>query len=255
MALVKFGAGGNTVWTRSYGDGDFVYRVAVDGLGDVVAVGPGNLFLDWVTLKVAPDGTRRWSAVYSATTATDEIPAFVTIDASNAIYVTGRAGPVPPGPGIGLLMMTTIRYEPDGTLAWVVNRDIARGLSVRVGTDGAVFVLGEGVMLTVRYDQTGGGGGSGPPAAPTGLTVTSRSRTSIGLGWTNAPGAQTAVKIERCVGPNCMNFAQIAQLGGTSTTFLDTGLLRNTTYRYRVRAANDQGDSAYSNIVTVRTTK
>ena len=254
MTLVKFGPAGNTAWTRFYEDGDFVYRVAVDSSGDVVAVGAGNLFLDWVTIKVGPDGTRRWSRSYSATEGTDEIPAFLTIDRANAIYVTGRAGPIPPDPGINLLMMTTIRYEPDGTQAWVVNRDIARGLSVRVGTDQAVYVLGEGEMLTVRYDQETGGV-PGPPSAPTSLTVTTASRTAIGLQWANGPGTQTAVRIERCTGANCTTFVQVAQVGGSSTAYVDQGLVRNTTYRYRVRAANDQGNSAYSNIVTARTTK
>ena len=254
MTLVKFGAAGNTAWTRFYEEGDFIYRVAVDSSGDVVAVGAGNLFLDWITIKVGPDGTRRWSRLYSATAGTDEIPAFLTIDRANAIYVTGRAGPIPPDPGINLLMMTTIRYEPDGTQAWVVNRDIARGLSVRVGADQAVYVLGEGQMLTVRYDQVTGGV-PGPPSAPTSLTVTTASRTAIGLQWANGPGMQTAVRIERCTGANCTTFVQVAQVGGSSTAYLDGGLVRNTTYRYRVRAANDHGNSAYSNIVTARTTK
>jgi hypothetical protein len=68
--------------------------------------------------------------------------------------VTGRAGPIPDAIGISLLMMTTIKYAPDGTLVWVVNRDINRGVSVRVGTDQAVYVLGQGQMLTVRYLQS-----------------------------------------------------------------------------------------------------
>jgi hypothetical protein len=36
----------------------------------------------------------------------------------------------------------------------VVNRDINRGVGVRVGTDQAVYVLGQGLMLTVRYLQS-----------------------------------------------------------------------------------------------------
>ena len=44
--------------------------------------------------------------------------------------------------------------ESDGTLEWVVNQDINRGVGVRVGTDKAVYVLGQGQMLTVRYLQS-----------------------------------------------------------------------------------------------------
>jgi hypothetical protein len=154
MTIVKYGAGGATRWTRSYAAGDYIYRIAVDGAGAVVVVGVVDTYFDWVTLKVAPDGTRLWSQRYSATEGDDEVPAFVSIDAGNAIYVTGRAGPIPRDIGISLLMMTTIKYAPDGTLGWVVNRDINRGVSVRVGTDEAVYVLGQGEMLTVRYLQS-----------------------------------------------------------------------------------------------------
>jgi hypothetical protein len=154
MTIVKFDAGGTTLWTRSYAAGFFIYRLAVDNAGDVVAIGAVDTNLDWVTLKVGPDGARRWSRRYSATEGDDEIPSFVAIDDANAIYVTGRAGPIPDAIGASLLMMTTIKYESDGTRAWVVNQDINRGVSVRVGTDRAVYVLGQGQMLTVRYVQT-----------------------------------------------------------------------------------------------------
>jgi hypothetical protein len=153
MTIVKFAATGGTVWTRSYGAGDYIYRLAVDGAGNVVAVGVVDTYSDWVTLKVAADGTRLWSRRYSATEGDDEVPAFLSIDAANAIYVTGRAGPIPSDIGISLLMMTTIKYTPGGTLAWVVNQDINRAVSVRVGPDRAVYVLGQGQMLTVRYLQ------------------------------------------------------------------------------------------------------
>jgi hypothetical protein len=154
MTIVKFGAGGGTVWTRSYAAGDYVYRIAVDGEGEVVAVGVVDTYFDWVTLKVAPTGTRLWSRRYSATNGDDEVPAFVSIDAANGIYVTGRAGPIPDAIGASLLMMTTIKYAPDGTMVWVVNQDINRGVGVRVGTDQAVYVLGQGQMLTIRYLQS-----------------------------------------------------------------------------------------------------
>jgi len=68
--------------------------------------------------------------------------------------LSARAGPIPPDVGISLLMMTTIKYAPDGTRVWIANRDINRGVGVRVGTDRAVYALGEGLMLTVRYLQS-----------------------------------------------------------------------------------------------------
>ncbi|HEX5688960.1 MAG TPA: fibronectin type III domain-containing protein, partial [Roseiflexaceae bacterium] len=62
-------------------------------------------------------------------------------------------------------------------------------------------------------------------------------------------------KIESCTGASCTNFAQIATVGANVTTYSNTGLTRNTTYRYRVRAYNAGGDSPYSLIATVTTKK
>jgi len=46
---------------------------------------------------------------------------------------------------------------------------------------------------------------------------------------------------------------EIAQVGANATTYPDTGLASNTRYRYRVRAFNGSGNSAYSNIVAAKT--
>ena len=94
-----------------------------------------------------------------------------------------------------------------------------------------------------------------PPAAPTSLTATALTRTSIGLRWTNGTTDQTEVRIERCTGSGCTNFAQVAALAGTATTFTDSGLAARTTYRYRVRAHNALGDSPYSSTASARTTR
>ena len=91
------------------------------------------------------------------------------------------------------------------------------------------------------------------PAAPTNLTATALRASSIGLKWTNGTSNQTEVRVERCRGSGCSSFAQVAALPGTSTTFTDAGLIRRTTYRYRVRAYNAAGDSTYPNIASART--
>ena len=49
------------------------------------------------------------------------------------------------------------------------------------------------------------------------------------------------------------NFAQVGSVGANVTTFPNTGLNNNTWYRYRVRAFNASGNSAYSNVITVKT--
>jgi hypothetical protein len=93
------------------------------------------------------------------------------------------------------------------------------------------------------------------PAAPSGLTATTVSRTQINLSWADNSGDETGFKIERCKTANCTNYAEVSQVGANVTTFADTGLTKNTTYRYRVRAFNAGGNSGYSNPVSARTFK
>jgi hypothetical protein len=42
-------------------------------------------------------------------------------------------------------------------------------------------------------------------------------------------------------------------VGANTTSFTNTGLMRNRNYYYRVRAYNVSGDSAYSNTLKQRT--
>ena len=93
------------------------------------------------------------------------------------------------------------------------------------------------------------------PAAPSGLTATAISRTQINLAWVDNSGDETGFKIERCKTANCTNYVEVSQVAANVTTFADTGLTKNTTYRYRVRAFNAGGNSAYSNATSARTFK
>ena len=90
------------------------------------------------------------------------------------------------------------------------------------------------------------------PAAPSGLTATAVSRTQINLSWVDNSGNETGFKIERCKNANCTNYVEVGQVGANVTTFADTGLTKNTTYRYRVRAFNAGGNSGYSNAVSAK---
>lgn len=91
------------------------------------------------------------------------------------------------------------------------------------------------------------------PAAPSNLTATVISISQINLSWTDNSNNETGFKIERCQGSTCTNFVEIATTGPNATSFSNTGLARNTRYRYRVRAFNAVGNSGYSNIVAART--
>ncbi|MBI5034618.1 MAG: S8 family serine peptidase [Chloroflexi bacterium] len=97
------------------------------------------------------------------------------------------------------------------------------------------------------------GSGGNPPAAPTNLVATTISKNQINLTWTDNATNETGFYIERCKGSTCTNFARIATVGANITTYSNTGLSANTTYRYRVHAYNASGTSAYSNIAAATT--
>ena len=91
------------------------------------------------------------------------------------------------------------------------------------------------------------------PNAPSNLTATPVSTSQINLSWSDNSTNEDGFKIERCQGNGCSNFAEIATVGINTSSFSNTGLTRNTRYRYRVRAFNSAGNSAYSNIADAKT--
>ena len=96
------------------------------------------------------------------------------------------------------------------------------------------------------------GGGTTPPPAPTGLTVTGTTSSSVSLSWTASTGA-TQYQIQRANGA-CSTSSSFAQVGtSTSTTFTNTGLAASTTFCYRVTASNANGTSGPSNTVPATT--
>ncbi len=108
------------------------------------------------------------------------------------------------------------------------------------------------------YDNTNGSlgnlkyatnGTTTPPNAPTGLSATAISSSTINLAWSDNSSNESWFIIER--GSTITAFVQI----GTTTlaTYTDTGLASNTTCYYRVAAFNTYGTSAYSNTASATT--
>jgi titin len=91
------------------------------------------------------------------------------------------------------------------------------------------------------------------PAAPSSLVATSASSTSISLSWVDNSNNETVFRIERATGSTGGSFTQIATVGAGVVAFSDTGQTASTTYRYRVRASNSAGDSAFSNVAIATT--
>lgn len=83
-----------------------------------------------------------------------------------------------------------------------------------------------------------------PPAAPNTLTATATG-TTIDLAWVNPATNETGTQIER--GTDGVTFALIHTTAADATSYSNTGLDATTTYYYRVRNTNADGNSAYSN--------
>lgn len=86
-----------------------------------------------------------------------------------------------------------------------------------------------------------------PDAAGT-LSATALSSTEIALAWSDGGPFETGYVVERCDGVGCVNFAAIDTVPANFVSYNDAGLTPNLTYRYRVRAINAVGGSAYSNV-------
>jgi hypothetical protein len=86
------------------------------------------------------------------------------------------------------------------------------------------------------------------PTAPGGLKATSLPENVVRLDWENAADSTRAgMKVEASV--DGAPFYEIADLAADATRFENTGIRNPAALRYRIRAYNRGGYSAYSNIV------
>jgi len=124
-----------------------------------------------------------------------------------------------------------------------------------------LLFLGTLALLTVAC---GGGGGSSGPVASTSACIAAEGGSAGGsntatLTWDAVTHANlcgyrvyyvatslpTEYRVERCQGVSCNNFVEVHKLAGT--TYSDKSIVANTSYSYRVRAADAAGSlSEYS---------
>ena len=90
----------------------------------------------------------------------------------------------------------------------------------------------------------GSGGGGTAPSAPTGLTVTGTTSSSVSLSWTAPSGTVTGYDVYK-------NGSEVGTVTGTTDTV--TGLSASTSYTFTVAAYNSVGTSAQSSQVSATT--
>jgi hypothetical protein len=121
------------------------------------------------------------------------------------------------------------------------------------GSDSFTFTVNDGqwnsavasVSITVAAPTS-------TPAVPASLTAVASLTVSgtINLSWNDTAAHEDGFKIERS--PDNRNWTQIAVTAPNVTTYADTGLARNKTFYYRVRAYNQLGNSGYSNTASAK---
>lgn len=235
---IKFDPAGNRLFVLA-GPGQGGSAIALDAAGNFIVSG---IYFDGagtneihMTSKFTADGRAVWSLPFAGLNlAVDQV--------DGSIYLTRGTA------------FSAVKINSGGQVQW--EQAVAGGHAAndaRVDDATGAFVvtgnsdLGFGNILTARFAA----GFSPPPppvlAAPSGLTVSTK-KTAATLAWVDNSNNETGFLIERST--NGAAFAQIAQVGANVRTFNNSGLVKNSTYAYRVRAFNGSGNSSYSNTAT-----
>jgi hypothetical protein len=90
-----------------------------------------------------------------------------------------------------------------------------------------------------------------PPGTPTGLSGSSTTGSSAELAWTLADATDTGVKIQRST--DNVTFTTLTTTSAHAVAYTDSTVSGATTYYYRVKATNANGDSSASSVVRVDT--
>ena len=91
-----------------------------------------------------------------------------------------------------------------------------------------------------------------PIGAPSALVATANA-SGVALAWTDNAVSETRFEIQRCSGAGCTSFFTVAHVPANVTSHTDVNVVSSTFYSYRVRAANDEELSTWSNVATVLT--
>lgn len=113
-------------------------------------------------------------------------------------------------------------------------------------TDGSGYICTGTTTFTGTRTPASGCGSTAAPVAPTELTASAASSSSISLTWSDNSDNETSFVLQSST-TSGTGYSTIATLAADATSYNHTGLSASTTYYYRVYSSNDVGDSNYSN--------
>lgn len=124
------------------------------------------------------------------------------------------------------------------------------------GSSGGDVVIADAVRftLTTGPTPTPTPTPAPPPAAPSNLNAVAISTTQVDLTWDDNSSDEDNFIIERKRSVES-SYTVIDSVPANTTSYSDFDVRKGTTYNYRVKAVNSNGDSDYSNVATVTTPK
>ena len=146
----------------------------------------------------------------------------------------------------------TVLASSDSGLAESLNATVTQGtyyLTVAshggYGDVGQYTISGTETAVTVTPQPT-------VPVAPSALVAHATSSSSVRLTWTDNASDETGFKIYNS--RDGSNWTLVGTVGANVTSVDNTGLKKNQTYYYKVRAYNAVGDSIDSNVASAKVT-
>ncbi len=114
----------------------------------------------------------------------------------------------------------------------------------------AIFIL---ISCSTSPNNNGGSTTTVVPVAPSNLTGTVLSSSSVSLSWVDNSTNETGFKIERRVN-GTTQFSVVGTVNADVTGFTDVNLIANTSYEYRIYSFNAVGNSlTYTNTIILIT--
>jgi FtsP/CotA-like multicopper oxidase with cupredoxin domain len=229
--------------TNSYIDstvlagGTYDYRVAAVNQGGASAyAGPVSITIPGPQPPAAPD---------SLEAVLEDIPASDLVWADNSTDETGfvieRATD-----GVTFSVLTTVGPDITGYVDAAVFGGFTYTYRIAAVNTNGTSGYSNTASVTVPPDATA-------PAAPSNLTATNLTQTTLTLNWQDNANNETGFTIQRATNSSFTRNVVTFNVGADVTSFNDSGLKRNTKYFYRVLAFNVNFTSPWSPTLNVTT--